>query len=77
MDVTFERYGFYPAGGGRWTATIYPRPHSNASSCSTAGRFARDPPPHWSRRFPLPLPYESSTRFRPPSAGTARGVART
>ncbi len=24
VDVTFERYGFYPAGGGRWTATIYP-----------------------------------------------------
>lgn len=24
VDVTFERYGFYPSGGGRWTATIYP-----------------------------------------------------
>jgi len=24
VDVSFERYGFYPAGGGRWTATIHP-----------------------------------------------------
>jgi RNA 3'-terminal phosphate cyclase (ATP) len=24
VDVAFERYGFYPAGGGRWKATIFP-----------------------------------------------------
>jgi RNA 3'-terminal phosphate cyclase (ATP) len=24
VEVGFERYGFYPAGGGRWTATIRP-----------------------------------------------------
>jgi RNA 3'-terminal phosphate cyclase (ATP) len=26
VDVSFERYGFFPAGGGRWTATILPAP---------------------------------------------------
>ncbi len=24
VEIAFERYGFYPAGGGRWTATIHP-----------------------------------------------------
>lgn len=24
LDLTFERYGFYPAGGGSWSATIHP-----------------------------------------------------
>lgn len=24
IDLTFERYGFYPAGGGAWSATIHP-----------------------------------------------------
>ncbi|MCE2026968.1 RNA 3'-terminal phosphate cyclase [Sessilibacter corallicola] len=24
-DVELDRYGFSPAGGGRWTATVYPR----------------------------------------------------
>lgn len=24
VEVRFDRYGFYPAGGGRWTATIHP-----------------------------------------------------
>ena len=26
VDVSFERHGFYPAGGGRWAATIHPIP---------------------------------------------------
>jgi RNA 3'-terminal phosphate cyclase (ATP) len=24
VDIAFERYGFYPAGGGRWTAGVHP-----------------------------------------------------
>jgi RNA 3'-terminal phosphate cyclase (ATP) len=24
VDLAFERHGFYPAGGGRWTATVHP-----------------------------------------------------
>ncbi|AKU94564.1 RNA 3'-terminal phosphate cyclase [Labilithrix luteola] len=24
IDIAFERYGFYPAGGGAWSATIHP-----------------------------------------------------
>jgi RNA 3'-terminal phosphate cyclase (ATP) len=28
VDVTFARHGFYPAGGGAWTATIHPAPLS-------------------------------------------------
>ncbi len=26
VDIAFERYGFYPVGGGRWTASIHPAP---------------------------------------------------
>jgi RNA 3'-terminal phosphate cyclase (ATP) len=29
IELTFDRYGFYPAGGGRWTATIKPSPKLN------------------------------------------------
>jgi RNA 3'-terminal phosphate cyclase (ATP) len=24
VDIAFERYGFYPAGGGAWSASVYP-----------------------------------------------------
>src|ERR1700733_3813370 len=24
VDIAFERHGFYPAGGGAWSATVYP-----------------------------------------------------
>jgi len=24
IDIAFERYGFYPAGGGAWSATVHP-----------------------------------------------------
>lgn len=27
FEIAFERYGFYPAGGGAWSATIHPASH--------------------------------------------------
>ncbi len=37
VDVAFERHGFSPAGGGRWTATIHPTAHLEPLELATRG----------------------------------------
>lgn len=39
MDMTLEKYGFYPAGGGAWSARIYPVKTIQAYKNTQRGEF--------------------------------------
>ena len=37
IELDFDRYGFFPAGGGRWSAKITPSAKLNAIDCASRG----------------------------------------
>ncbi|MFV0297418.1 MAG: RNA 3'-terminal phosphate cyclase [Hyphomicrobiaceae bacterium] len=41
LDLAFERYGFYPAGGGRWVAAIEPSGRLRQITLESAGVLRR------------------------------------
>lgn len=41
VDVALERHGFYPAGGGRWFATVTPAPRLAPIELMSRGEFVR------------------------------------
>ncbi|HEY8567691.1 RNA 3'-terminal phosphate cyclase [Microbulbifer sp.] len=41
VDVALERYGFYPAGGGRWRARIFPANNPQSLELTERGRLLK------------------------------------